>query len=64
MRGSWRTERGNGMKRLCIYLVYDKKGQVDRYVGYMLKELKSCVDTLLVVCNQKQILKGREWIEY
>ena len=51
------------MKRLCIYLVYDKKGQVDRYVGYMLKELKSCVDTLLVVCNQKQILKGREWIE-
>lgn len=30
------------MKSICIYLTYDKDMIVDRYIGYMLKELKTC----------------------
>lgn len=47
-------------KRLCIYLTYDKQQRIDSYIGYMLKELKSCVDHLVVVCNETEILSGRE----
>lgn len=51
------------MKRICIYLTYDPQKIVDRYVGYMLKELKSCVDYLVVVCNETEIVKGKEILE-
>ena len=47
------------MKRLCIYLVYDKQNIVDEYIGYMLQELKTSVDTLVVVCNGLEIKKGK-----
>lgn len=47
------------MKRLCLYLTYDKQNIVDRYIGYMLKELKMCVDSLSVICNEKKISKGQ-----
>lgn len=46
------------MKRLCIYLTYDKQSIIDSYIGYMLKELKTCVDSLIVVCNERRIRKG------
>lgn len=49
---------GGNMKRLCIYLTYDEQKQVDGYVGYMLKELKTCVSALVVVCNARYITKG------
>ena len=39
------------MKRLCIYLTYDKQKVIDQYIGYILKELKTCTDYLAVVCN-------------
>lgn len=48
------------MERLCIYLTYDKQKQVDSYVGYMLKELKTCVSGLVVVCNGLYITKGED----
>ena len=48
------------MKRLGIYLVYDKQNIIDRYIGYFLKELKSCVSKLIVVCNMEQITQGEE----
>ena len=51
------------MKRLCIYLVYDKQKIIDRYIGYMLKELKICSDYLTVVCNMSEVLFGIEIIE-
>lgn len=51
------------MKRLCIYLTYDKQKIVDRYIGYMLKELRKCVKTLVVVCNEDKILHGAENVE-
>ena len=51
------------MKRLCIYLTYDKDLIVDAYIGYMLKELRSCADYLAVVCNEEKICQGIENIE-
>lgn len=51
------------MKRICIYLTYDRQKVVDKYIGYMLKELKKCVDYLAVVCNQVKIVQGRDILE-
>ncbi|MBD5402359.1 hypothetical protein HDR58_06115 [bacterium] len=51
------------MKRLCIYLTYDGQGIVDEYIGYMLRELKTCVSQLVVVCNQTKIIKGQDILE-
>ncbi len=51
------------MKRFCIYLTYDRQNIVDEYIGYMLKELKSCVDYLVVVCNETTIVRGREILQ-
>lgn len=51
------------MKRICIYLTYDPQKVVDRYIGYMLKELKLCVDYLVIVCNETEIIKGKEILE-
>ncbi len=51
------------MGRLGIYLVYDRQNIIDRYIGYFLKELKTCVSTLLVVCNMPFIAQGREILE-
>ncbi len=48
------------MKRLCVYLTYDKQNIVDAYIGYMLKELKTCVEYLAVVCNESEIVRGTE----
>lgn len=46
------------MKRLCIYLTYDKQNIVDEYIGYMLKELKTCADYVAVVCNETEVACG------
>lgn len=46
------------MNRLCIYLTYDKQKTIDSYIGYMLKELKTCSNRLVVVCNENEIAKG------
>lgn len=48
------------MKRICIYLTYDQQKIVDGYIGYMLKELKTCVDYLAVVCNETEVIRGNE----
>ena len=48
------------MKRLCIYITYDKDSVVDAYIGYMLKELRECADHLAVVCNEE---KGAELLK-
>lgn len=50
-------------KRVCIYLTYDQQKIVDKYIGYMLKELKTCVDYLVVVCNETEIVRGNEILE-
>jgi len=51
------------MKRLCIYLTYDKQKIVDKYIGYMLKELKTCAEYLIVVCNETEIVRGQDLLE-
>lgn len=48
------------MKRLCIYLIYDRQNMIDAYIDYMLSELKSCADHLVVVCNMTEIFCGLE----
>lgn len=50
-------------KRICIYVTYDKQKIVDTYIGYMLAELKTCVDYLVVVCNEPEVIKGKEILE-
>lgn len=47
------------MKRAAIYFFYDADGVVDRYVEYMLKELHTVADYLLVVVNGKLTPEGR-----
>lgn len=39
------------MKRIAIYLFFDKDGIVDRYVEYALSELRKSVETIIVVSN-------------
>lgn len=51
------------MRRVCIYLTYDKQKVVDRYIGYMLKELKACVSKLIVVCNETNIIRGENFLK-
>lgn len=51
------------MRRLGIYLVYDKQKIIDKYIGYMLDELRTCVDYLVVVCNVADIFCGKTILE-
>lgn len=51
------------MKRLCIYVTYDKDKIVDEYIHYMLKELKTCVNYLVVVCNETEVVHGKQYLE-
>ena len=44
-------------------MVYDKDNIIDRYVGYFLNQLKSCVDEIYVVVNSKEIIRGMENFE-
>ena len=48
------------MKRLCAYLTYGKQRIIDRYIGYMLKELRSCMCRLAVVCNMPEAVCEEE----
>lgn len=41
------------VKRLCIYLIYDKENIIDRYITYFLREIRTCCTELVVVCNAK-----------
>ncbi len=51
------------MKRLCIYLTYDKQNVIDKYIDYMLKELKTCADYLAVTCNEEVVVRGMDILE-
>ena len=51
------------MKRLCNYLTYDKQKIIDKYIGHILKELKTCTDYLAVICNTPTIAEGKEILE-
>ena len=57
------AKRNPDMKkdRLCIYLVYDRDGIIDRYIEYMLRELKTCAD-IAIVFNGEAVQRGMEYI--
>lgn len=48
------------VNRLVIYFFYDADGVVDRYVPYMLEDVKKNCSELFVVCNGKLTPEGRE----
>lgn len=58
-RGDMETK----MKRICIYVVYDRQNIIDNYIGCMLRELKTCMDCLVVVYNGQEILRGMKLLE-
>jgi len=47
------------VKRLAIFVVYDKDGIVDDYIPYYLKALRPNVSRLTVVCNGELTDEGR-----
>lgn len=47
------------MKRLGIFVFYDKDGIVDDYVVYLLKSIEEYLDHLVIVCNGKLTEEGR-----
>ena len=51
------------IKRLAIFVVYDKDGVIDDYILFYLKELCQNVTHLIVVCNGKLTDEGREKLE-
>lgn len=46
------------MKRLLIYLTYDKQNIIDAYIGYFLHCMRPIADTIITVCNMPYIEKG------
>ena len=47
------------MRRLLIYLTYDKQNIIDDYIGYFLRSIRPIAATIAVVCNMPKIEKGR-----
>lgn len=46
------------MKRLLIYLTYDRQNIIDDYIGYFLRSMRPIADSIVVVCNMSRIEKG------
>lgn len=55
-----RLDQAKEIKRLVIYFFYDADGIVDRYVPYMLEDIKRNCSEIFVVCNGKLTPEGRE----
>jgi len=53
-----RDEKYHIMKRLLIYLTYDRQNIIDGYIGYFLRSMRSITDTIVAVCNMPYIEKG------
>lgn len=51
------------IKRLAIFVIYDKEGVIDDYILFYLKELCPNITHLVIVCNGKLTVKGREKLE-
>ena len=54
-----RLDQIKDIKRLVIYFFYDADGIVDRYVPYMLEDIKRNYSEIFVVCNGKLTPEGR-----
>ncbi len=58
-----RLDTHEKIKRLVIYFFYDADGIVDRYVPYLLKDMRKNCTELFVVCNGKLTPEGRKSLE-
>lgn len=52
-----------GGRRVLIYVVYDRRGDVEEYVEYALKSLRQHVDTIIAVVNGSLTADGRDVLE-
>lgn len=52
------------MKRMTIYLLYDKESKIDQYIIYMLKKLRTCSSYIMVVCNFQNLSTTNEVAHY
>ena len=50
------------MRRLCIYVIYDKQQKINPYIGTVLCELRKFATDIIVVCNFDKIAEGEEYI--
>lgn len=46
------------MRRIVIYLTYDKQNIIDDYIGYFLHSIRPIAHSIAVVCNMPYIKKG------
>lgn len=51
------------MKRLCVFVFYDKEGIVDSYIEYLLNDLKKCLNYLIIAVNGEVNDYGRKILE-
>lgn len=51
------------MKRICIYVIYDKQKKVNAYIEPVLKELKKYTTDIVVICNFNEIVSGEEYVK-
>jgi rhamnosyltransferase len=49
------------IKRLCIYVTYNRNDQIEEYVSGVLKTLKQCGIDIYCVCNYLHIASGLEY---
>lgn len=52
------------MKRLCIYMTYNKECKIYEYMGELLNSLKVLCSKVYLVCNFKKIRSGYEYVTY
>lgn len=62
IRDSGRVEEEN-MNRLGIFLFYDEDGIVDDYIEYMLDDISTTLQKLVIVCNGVLSVSGRRIFE-
>ena len=53
----------DGGKRLLVYVVYDRRGEVGDFVVYALERMREFCDTIVVVSNGPLTAGGRERLE-
>lgn len=46
------------MKRLLVYLVYDRQNIIDDYIGHFLRSMRPVADSIIAVCNMPCIERG------
>lgn len=51
------------MKRLCIYMTYNRENRIYEYMGQALHDLKLCCSKVYLVCNYQRAVSGLEYVE-